>query len=408
MRRREWLDVAIVAGVAALTNFTYCALSNGDFFFPDSFTYLDPARNLLRGLGFMTEPGVVETMRTPVYSLLLAAFGARPFPVIVLQHLLNVVLSAGVYLVASRRVSRFVGIVAGLLLAIDPLTIHFANKILTETLFTAVLFAIFVLALDGRQLLATGVLTGVLVLVRPIAIAYFAVIAVYFVFRRLPWKEIAIFVCVSMVLPIAWAARNAFHTGVFAVSSISGESLLSHTAAGALAILDGGNFMEAVERHRVELETRADQEIVENEDVENANDVDHAILARYYARRAWPILRQHPVAVAMLMARGVAVSLFDSDADAIVIVSRLPAALVRACVRSFTVALLILALPGVVVLWRRDRAFAALLAATIVYFILISASGESEARFRVPIMPQYVIAAAAGVEAITRRGRRLP
>src|SRR4029077_10138267 len=107
MRRRDWLDVAIVAGVAALTNFTYCALSNGDFFFPDSFTYLRPAQNILRGVGFFAEPDAVETMRTPGYPLLLAAFGTKTFPVIVLQHLLNVALCAGVYLVARGRVSRF-------------------------------------------------------------------------------------------------------------------------------------------------------------------------------------------------------------------------------------------------------------------------------------------------------------
>jgi 4-amino-4-deoxy-L-arabinose transferase-like glycosyltransferase len=402
MQRQEWLDVAIVAGVGAVTNFTYFALSNGDFYFPDSFTYLDPAQSLLRGLGFFSGPEVVETMRTPGYSILLAAFGARPFPVIVLQHLLNVALSAGVYLVARRRVSRFAGIVAGLLLAFDAPTIHLANKILTETVFTAVLFAVFVLALDARKLLVTGALTGVLVMIRPVAIASFAVLAVYFVFRRIRWQRIAIFICVSLVLPIAWAARNAIQTGVFTVASISGTNLLEYRAAGALAILDGGDFKAALRRHQDELTARGDKEIVENEDVENAGDADHAVIARYYARIAWPIIRQHPVAFALLTARGIAVNLFDSDADAIVLVSRLPLQLVRAIVKTFTVALFILASLGVAVLWRRDRALAMLIAMTVVYFILMSAGGESEYRFRVPIMPQVVIAAAAALSWIAQ------
>jgi hypothetical protein len=405
MRRREWLDVAIVAGVAALTNFTYCALSNGDFFFPDSFTYLAPAQNVLHGLGFFSGPDVVETMRTPGYPLLLAAFGTKTLPVIVLQHLLNVALCAGVYLVARRHMSRFAGVVAGLLLAFDTPTIHVANKILTETLFTAVLFAVFMLALDARHLMATGALTGVLVLIRPVAIAYFVVLVVFFVFRRMAWKEIAIFVCVGLVLPIAWAARNAFHTGVFTVASISGTNLLIHRAAGTLAILDGGDFKAALKRHQSELAARADAEILANEDVENAEDVDHAVMARYEERIAWPIIRQHPAAFALLTARGIAVNLFDSDANAIVLVSRLPPQLIRACVETLTIALFVLATFGVGVLWRRDRAFALLIAMTVAYFILMSAGGESEYRFRVPIMPQVAIAAAAGVEAITRRAR---
>ena len=53
------------------------------------------------------------------------------------------------------------------------------------------------------------------------------------------------------------------------------------------------------------------------------------------------------------------------------------------------------------------KGFGELIATTVAYFILISAGGESEYRFRVPIMPQVVIAAAAGVEAMTRRARRL-
>jgi len=406
MRRREWLDVAIVAGVAALTNFVYCALSNGDFFFPDSFTYVGPAQNILRGVGFSAEPNVVETMRTPGYPLLLAAFGTNTFPVIVLQHLLNVALCAGVYLVARRRVNRFVGLVAGLLLAFDTPTIHLANKILTETLFTAVLFIVFVLALDARHLLAAGALTGALVLIRPVAIAYFVVLAVFFIWQRIRWQQIAMSVCISLVLPIAWAARNAFHTGVFTVASISGTNLLIHRAAGALAILDGGDFKAALKQHQSELDARVDAEILANEDVENAEDVDHAVMARYEERIAWPIIAQHPVAFALLTARGVAINLFDSDADAIVLVSRLPAPLVRAIVMTFTAALFLLAALGVGVLWRRDRALALLIAMTVAYFILISAGGESEYRFRVPIMPQTVIAAAAGIEALARSGRR--
>jgi len=407
MRRREWLDVAIVAGVAALTNFVYCALSNGDYFFPDSIGYIAPAQNILRGLGFFAEPNVVETMRTPGYPLLLAAFGTKTLPVIVLQHLLNVALCAGIYLVARRRVSRFAGIVAGLLLAFDTPTIHLANKILTETLFTAVLFIVFVLALDARHLLAAGALTGALVLIRPVAIAYFVVLAAFFVWQRIRWQQVATFVCISLVLPIAWAARNAFHTGVFTVASISGTNLMIHRAAGTLAILDGGDFKNALKRHQSELKAQADAEVLANEDVENAEDVDHAVMARYAARIAWPIILAHPLAYTVLTARGIAVNFLDSDADAIVIVSRLPPLLVRALVTAFTAALFLLAAFGVGVMWRRDRPLALLIAMTVAYFILISAGGESEYRFRVPIMPQVVIAAAAGVEAMTRRARRL-
>src|SRR6266508_3812642 len=41
---RNRLDLAIVFGVAVVANFVYLYFSNGDFYYPDSFTYLAPAR----------------------------------------------------------------------------------------------------------------------------------------------------------------------------------------------------------------------------------------------------------------------------------------------------------------------------------------------------------------------------
>jgi hypothetical protein len=70
---------------------------------------------------------------------------------------------------------------------------------------------------------------------------------------------------------------------------------------------------------------------------------------------------------------------------------------VRAAVLPLTAALFILFVVGIIVLWRRDRALALLIGGTVGYFILISAGGESEWRFRVPVMPEYVIAAGAAI-----------
>src|SRR5438067_546556 len=123
--------------------------SSGDYFFPDSFTYLAPARFLLHGDGFLTEPGVAETIRTPVYPLLLIPFLSHVTAVVVLQHLLNALLAVAIYLFLIRRHGhRFVALAAALLFALDTPTIHYANKVLTECVFTAVLFAVLLLALD--------------------------------------------------------------------------------------------------------------------------------------------------------------------------------------------------------------------------------------------------------------------
>src|ERR1700736_4611992 len=95
---RNRRDLAIVFGVAIVANFVYLYFSNGDFYYPDSFTYLAPARSLLHGLGFVDASGSIETLRTPGYPLLLALFGTRTLPVIIFQRLLNAGMAAGIYI----------------------------------------------------------------------------------------------------------------------------------------------------------------------------------------------------------------------------------------------------------------------------------------------------------------------
>lgn len=69
---------------------------------------------------------------------------------------------------------------------------------------------------------------------------------------------------------------------------------------------------------------------------------------------------------------------------------------------AFTACCFVFAVIGAAALWRRDRDLAVAIAGTVIYFLLISAGGEAEPRFRVPVIPQYMIAAACGVEAVRR------
>src|SRR3954463_1504447 len=97
-RVRERIDIAIVAAISLATNFLYFACTAVDYFFPDSYTYLVPAANLLHGLGFTSGDGGIETLRTPGYPLMLATFGLHVVPVIVFQHLLNAALAVAIYI----------------------------------------------------------------------------------------------------------------------------------------------------------------------------------------------------------------------------------------------------------------------------------------------------------------------
>jgi hypothetical protein len=398
------MEAAIVAAIAAATNFLYFALTSNDYFFPDSFTYMGPARSLMRGLGFTNANGLIETLRTPGYPLLLAAFGLRIVPVIVLQHLLNVALAVAIYVFVMHRLGdRFVAIAAAILFAIDTPTLHYANKILTETFFTTLLFIVFALVVYGRKLPLAGVLTGVLVLIRPVAILYFVVIALCLLLRRIPLRTIAIYVVLALVLPIGWGLRNLHHTGVFTISSIGGINVLTYRAAGALAIEDDGDFDADLADEMQGLQDSADDEIQRKLHIPDAEELPDAVRSKYYSAIGWRVLRQHPRAAAMLTLRGVLVNVFDSRWEGLEIVSRFPTDIVRRSLDALTAALFVFAVIGAAALWKRDRDVAAMVIATVVYYLLISAGGEAEARFRVPVIPQYMIIAACGLKALNHK-----
>jgi hypothetical protein len=391
------IEIAIVAAIAAATNFIYFACANNDYFFPDSFTYLAPARNLLHAFAFTTADGI-ETLRTPGYPLLLAAFGLRIVPVIVFQHLLNVALAVAIYLFVMRRLgSRWIAIGAAVLFAIDTPTLHYANKILTETLFTALLFAVFVLVVYARKLPLAGLLTGALVLIRPVAIAYFVVVAISLALRRVRLRTITIYAALALVLPVGWGMRNLHHTGIFTVSSIGGINLLTYRAAGALAIEDDGDFDADLADEMQGLRDTADDEIQAKLHIADSQELPVAVRSKYYSEIAWRVLRQHPRAAAMLTLRGLLVNLFDSRWEGLAIVSSIPTDILHRGLDAFTAVLFVFAAIGAAALWKRDRDLAAMIIATIVYFLLISAGGEAESRFRVPVIPQYMIAAACGL-----------
>ena len=404
MVRPNRRDLSIVFAVAFIANFAYFIFSSGDFYYPDSFTYLAPARSLLHGAGFLNNFGLPDTVRTPGYPLLLVLFAAHTLPIIILQHLANVALAVLIYVfVITRSGSRLMALVASLIFAIDVPTIHYANKILSETLFTVLLYGVFVMTLQRRRLPLIAILAGALVLVRPIALFYFLPLAILLAIWRIPIRQLAIFVALALALPLGWAVRNRVRTGVFTVSSIGSMNLLNHRAAGALAIEDAGeDFTKDLLDEQNGLQEDADDAVQKALNVDDAAEVPVAVRARFYSSYAMRVIAHHPVAFVELTIRGLFVNLFDSDWDAVGIESTLSPEVIKLAVGIQPVIVFVFAAVGAIDLWRRDRALALMIIITVVYFIGISAGSEAEARFRVPVVPQLAIAAAAGVEAVRR------
>ncbi|HEX3581471.1 MAG TPA: hypothetical protein VH087_06890, partial [Thermoanaerobaculia bacterium] len=128
--------------------------------------------------------------------------------------------------------------------------------------------------------------------------------------------------------------------------------------------------------------------------------------AKWFGRIGRRIALQHPLGLTVVHLRGICVNLFDSDAEAMSEVSRVPPSLLQIVLDVWTAAISLLALFGTFLLWKRDRTLSLLFALTIAYFVVISAGSEAEARFRVPIVPVIAITAAIGADAIRRTSAR--
>jgi Dolichyl-phosphate-mannose-protein mannosyltransferase len=409
--RRDVVACVVVFAITLFTHLTYEFLSQGDFFYPDSYTYITPALSVLHGLGFTSEDGP-ETLRTPGYPVFLLPFLAMrtsPATIVAVNHLLDALLAALLYLLARRNGARqWIAIAAALILAFDTITIHYANKILTETLSATLVVVIFLIVMNRKSigwLVTAGLLCGTLVLVRPVAIAYFGVIMLWLAWTGVRPMIIAAFVASAVALPFAWASRNAEKTGVFTISPVGAINLMSYRAAAALAIEDGGDFHTQLQKRQKELDAEVTRRVIAAEGVESQDDLSSADLSRYYSAVARPILLHHPRGTALMTLRGFGVNMIDTDWDALAEVvddELISEDVTRIAVIAWTWLVWIVTLAGLVMLFRRDRVQAALIAGTIFYFLFMAAGGEAEGRFRVPVIPMMALAAAGVGRAASR------
>jgi hypothetical protein len=175
-----------------------------------------------------------------------------------------------------------------------------------------------------------------------------------------------------------------------------------HRAAPSLAIFDDYDFADALKDRQDELTGDADAEIERTLHIASAGELNPAQHAMWFGKIGRRIALRHPLGLAVVHIRGMCVNLFDSDAEAMTMVSSVPESLLQIVLDVWTHAVALLALFGTFLLWKRDRTLSLLFTLTIAYFVVISAGSEAEARFRVPIVPILAITAAVGADALRR------
>ncbi len=166
--------LSIPAFIVLLAHITF-RLSSVSIYQPDSHTYINPTFGILSGIGLVTDSGAIETSRTPGYPIFLAlcyAVGLSDLSISMLQHILYVFcgLLAAVWLFKTSD-SRMISSAFFCLFCLDPAPLANLNFILSDWI--GGIFVLFFLIIafgdsGGTHSLASGLVAGIAVVIRPI------------------------------------------------------------------------------------------------------------------------------------------------------------------------------------------------------------------------------------------------
>jgi hypothetical protein len=226
---RERADTSAVVGLCALALAIRLGFASRAQILvsKDSFEYLQPAWNLLNGLGF--DPLL---RRPPLYSLfgatVMGLLGESLAALVFIQHLLGVVAVGLTYWLGRLTFGRAAGLVAGLLVALDSVLILYEHYIQPETLFGLLLLSgclALVLAWrrgGSRWYLAAGLLLGLAALTRPVAQLVLAAVPLAIVLERgslrSSWRPSLLVATGAALVLVPWVARNKIVHGTFTVA----------------------------------------------------------------------------------------------------------------------------------------------------------------------------------------------
>ena len=237
----------------------------GIFHSLDTDSYIDGARSLATSGRFVIG-GLYEIVRTPGYPLVLVPgvwLGQLELVGVALQIAISCLTVYLVYRVALLLYGlESAALWAALLYAVEPLSVLFASKILTETLFTALVALFLYCVLRYYQerslpyLIGAALAVAASTFVRPINLYFPVVVAAVLLLwalvaiRKEPRRLLApVLFLVLSVLPVGlWQVRNADLASYNGFSAISDVNWYFYQGAAVTATLEGVPYYTVQDR----------------------------------------------------------------------------------------------------------------------------------------------------------------
>jgi len=438
-RRIVWRWAAAIIVVAAVARVGWAAwIAHAEpaaVETPDTAGYLQPAWALVEEGRFSLSPSDATPMyvRTPGYPAFLAPMlwlTDSEWAISPIQAIVSVAAVATTVLVGWRLFGTTVGLVAGAVVAVDPLQFLAAGTIMTESLTTVVLTAIvavgamvFALRRAGDvplvAVLGLGALVAAATMLRPTfwfyPVVLLALLAIRFrgLGRRSLVTRLLVFLLPIVVVVGGWQLRNHSAVDSWQVSGISDINLYCYNAAEVEASVAGIDYDAS--RRRLGCPTE-----YPNPDGACTRTVGYGCWMpdpeadgqgfNEWGRKGLDIMLDHPVASARVLGEGVVREIAGGARSRVSryldIDTSMPLTI---ALSAWVLALWVLAAIGALVgLRSKHRAFWAFVIATIGYVILISTGTAGDARFRSPLVPLIALLAALGIRRSLENLRRAP
>lgn len=416
--------VVTLVKLAAFALIAHLATSADVFHSRDTVGYLASVPELL-ARGRFWVAGAPETLRTPGYPLLLAvatALTGTPTVAIGIQIVLAgfaaALLGHTAGLLARDKWRNATAMAATAILLVDPSFSIVQFRLLSEALFVAVLcMGLYLLvkahlASNSAYFIAAMATFGAAALIRPVAVYYFLLCAVWYVLTaRRNWRT-AVPVALAGVLAAllfvgGWQARNRAVADYDGISTIAEVNLYEYVAASVSARAEGRSWKEVREEHQTHFRDLSLQA--------RSDSLRHA---------AWRILSANPAETAAVGIKGLATNAFDPGTGSLASILGLRESRSGIIYRYYDmptrqfvhyllaeekplVFFLVLGGFWVLFLWvsvcaggrqlyEVDRAITFYLCLSATYFLVLSAGPNAMARFRIAALPFLAILAGMG------------
>lgn len=228
---KKLLTILIIAFLFRAAIFSSIALANQTSIYdPDSDGYSVMGKALAKGDFLLQTPEAKQSslFRVIGYPLFLGIFysvGLNDLAISGVQLVLDVLNVYLIYLITKRylegrKEGENIAYAAAVFYAISPLFISFFFKILTEALFTTVfLLATYYFLKDKKNV--SGILLGMLILIKPVAIFYPVAFAIYNYLKTKNKRQSIEIVVIALAISSIWLVRNLVVLNKITYSAIS-------------------------------------------------------------------------------------------------------------------------------------------------------------------------------------------